>query len=397
MKRGTFRFFISICFLILIICPIFAQNAAELEVRKTQIENALRTSHKILDSHIKKRKSRAAKLIGLKRQIEDRNKLRQTLDAQVRLYQDSLTKYEAELNLFKKHLKRINHEYTELCQRHFIEKKLNTPSLLLFSSKNLEDAFKKWLFWNQYQDIRKTQLKSLVQTVHQLEWMRLNYQELFLKNQQILESQLKTNAQLEKDLIKQDQLIQKLEKDEQKLKNNIVEKEKEFHLLNKQIEKAIAEDRKRKLEKSSTPIISRENLKFTDEKGALPSPVDQGYIIRDYGVQAHPNLKGVNIKNNGIDIATSNNADVKPIADGEVRGIMQISGYKNVILVSHGEFYSLYGNLVGIMVGKGDQVNRSTTLGKAALHSEFEEFTVHLELWHGKDKQDPKNWIQLNE
>ncbi len=113
---------------------------------------------------------------------------------------------------------------------------------------------------------------------------------------------------------------------------------------------------------------------------AMSFPV-RGDIIRDYA-------KG---KNDGIDIAASPGTPVKAAAAGVVAAITEDTNGVPIIVVKHeGNLLTVYSNIAGVTVKKGDQVSRGQKLaeirrdGTAALHFEVRD---------GFDSVDPNDYL----
>jgi murein DD-endopeptidase MepM/ murein hydrolase activator NlpD len=141
-----------------------------------------------------------------------------------------------------------------------------------------------------------------------------------------------------------------------------------------------------------TPETAALSGKFEANRGKLPWPVDKGAITETFGTHAHPVLKGITTYNNGIDIATSKNAPVKAIYEGEVMGVVSIPGSGDAILIKHGEYLTVYSNLGRVTVEKGQKVKTGTVIGNAGENDEGVT-EAHLEIWKGKTKLNPALWI----
>ena len=68
--------------------------------------------------------------------------------------------------------------------------------------------------------------------------------------------------------------------------------------------------------------------RFEQNKGKLPWPVKQGIVVRRFGRQAHPTLRGITISSTGLHIATNSGAVAKSVFSGKILGIFLSSGGK---------------------------------------------------------------------
>ncbi len=135
-------------------------------------------------------------------------------------------------------------------------------------------------------------------------------------------------------------------------------------------------------------------INFSSNKGKLPWPAERGVIIEKFGEHMHPVLKNVRINNNGIDIATIDKAEIRAIFNGEIRKIVAIKGANNTVLIKHGNYFSVYQNLVEVSVKKGDKVKTKQKIGIVYSDKESERGNViHLEIWENNVKMNPETWI----
>src|SRR5690606_35752103 len=129
---------------------------------------------------------------------------------------------------------------------------------------------------------------------------------------------------------------------------------------------------------SLTPEVKAVSDNFAANKGRLPWPVEKGFISGKYGRQPHPLFPKVTIENNGVDIATAEGAAVRAVFDGVVTKIANIDGI--MIMVSHGEYFTIYTNLSEASVKVGDKIRTKQTIGRAGNNSEGADM-VNFQIW----------------
>ncbi len=105
---------------------------------------------------------------------------------------------------------------------------------------------------------------------------------------------------------------------------------------------------------------------FSQRRGQLPWPVDDGFISRSFGRQKHPTLKNIEITNNGIDIRTEESAAVHAVFEGRVAGVQFIPGHDYTVILQHGNYYTVYSNLAETSVAKGDMVKSRQQIGRVS-------------------------------
>ncbi len=156
--------------------------------------------------------------------------------------------------------------------------------------------------------------------------------------------------------------------------------------------------RKKPLSKPDDPtptgIISDTN--FEGNKGKLYWPVANGYICDHFGTHPHALLCIIMIDNDGIDIRTNHNAQVRAVYEGEVSSITVVADEKMVV-IRHGNYFTVYKNLLSTSVTKGQHVNALQPIGIADNNDEGDP-TVTFSIWKaggktGSIKLDPEQWI----
>ena len=197
--------------------------------------------------------------------------------------------------------------------------------------------------------------------------------------------------------------LSRLKQNEQQLKSKLNKQNEEKRNLASAIRKAIEKEIEKQalLDKKSgfkiTPETTALAKSFTTNKGRLPWPVAKGEITGKYGKHRHQIVKTATIENKGIDITTVKGADVRAIFDGKVTSIFIIPGSGKVVMVSHGNYRTVYANLKDVFVVKGDEVSTKEVLGSLLPSENGSVSEAHLEIWKistgNMDTVDPSLWI----
>ena len=132
---------------------------------------------------------------------------------------------------------------------------------------------------------------------------------------------------------------------------------------------------------------------FKRNKGKLPWPVDKGIITTGFGDHEYPGLRGSSVKNNGIDINSAAGTEVRAVYKGEVTKVFAILGANYTVLIRHGEFLSVYQNLVNVRVKTGDKVLTKEAMGDAFSDEDNSISLVHFEIWQEKRILNPEEWL----
>jgi septal ring factor EnvC (AmiA/AmiB activator) len=143
-----------------------------------------------------------------------------------------------------------------------------------------------------------------------------------------------------------------------------------------------------------TPEVQNLSNNFAANKGRLPWPVEKGFISGQFGKHPHPVFGNVMIDNSGIDITTGEGAAVRAIFEGTVSKVMNVDG--TMIMISHGEFFTIYTNLSGASVKPGDKVSARQVIGHAGKNDEGDNI-VNFQIWKAVGSSskplNPAEWI----
>lgn len=152
-----------------------------------------------------------------------------------------------------------------------------------------------------------------------------------------------------------------------------------------------------KIEKSSenTPK-SYGSQGFAAMKGKLPRPVSGEFKITSrFGRQSLPDLPDVVYENPGIDAEVASGASAIAVYEGKVSGVYMLPGYHTVVIVNHGNYYTVYGNISSPSVSVGQEVSAGHRLGTIAPDEDNQNrSSIHFEVWRNRDKLNPMEWLR---
>ena len=143
---------------------------------------------------------------------------------------------------------------------------------------------------------------------------------------------------------------------------------------------------------SLTPEAAALASNFESNRGRLPWPVEKGFISGRFGRHPHPVETKVMIDNYGVNIRTDDNAIARAVFDGTVANVFYISGAGWNILVTHGNYFTVYSGLQSTKVKKGDNVHTKQAIGVVGANDEGDN-VINFQVWKGASKMDPEGWI----
>ncbi|WP_268848411.1 murein hydrolase activator EnvC family protein [Flavobacterium aestivum] len=168
----------------------------------------------------------------------------------------------------------------------------------------------------------------------------------------------------------------------------------------KEVEKAIAKE-----EPTKAPVVAVSTTKvdltpygkvdsdnFKSNRGKLPWPVDKGYISLGYGDQAHPVYKTLVIHNSGLEFATDSGANARAVFAGVVSSVIIISPVNKLVMLQHGDFFTIYQNLSSVSVSKGDKVSIKQSLGKIKTNGDGKTI-LKFAITQNTTYTNPRTWL----
>lgn len=135
---------------------------------------------------------------------------------------------------------------------------------------------------------------------------------------------------------------------------------------------------------------------FSSMRGRLPSPSSGSFTVTSrFGRQSMPDLPDVVYDNPGIDAESDAGASARAVFKGKVSGVYLLPGYNTVVIVNHGNYYTVYGNISSPSVKTGDAVDAGALLGRLALdEDDLSHSSIHFEVWKNREKLNPQDWLR---
>ncbi len=146
---------------------------------------------------------------------------------------------------------------------------------------------------------------------------------------------------------------------------------------------------------SLTPDVQSLSNSFAANKGKLPWPVEKGFISGQYGKHPHPLFPKVILDNNGVDISTGEGAAVRAVFDVVVQTVANIDGI--MVMINHGEYFTVYTNLSSSNVKVGDKVSIRQVIGRAGKNDDGDNM-MNFQVWKVSGNSNfftvnPAEWI----
>jgi septal ring factor EnvC (AmiA/AmiB activator) len=141
-----------------------------------------------------------------------------------------------------------------------------------------------------------------------------------------------------------------------------------------------------------TPQTALLSSSFAGNRGRLPWPVAHGFLAQHFGRHAHPVLKHVMVDNRGVDIQTNQGEAVRSVFAGRVLTVAQVPGMNTIVMIQHGEYFTVYAKLRSVSVHEGQQVGARDTIGAAATDADGTA-QVQFQVWRNSANLNPESWL----
>jgi septal ring factor EnvC (AmiA/AmiB activator) len=430
------KFVISIS-IVFLVSSFFSQTSSTaLKKEQKKIENKISNTKTLLNTVKNNANISLNELRIVDNQIKNREALVAVYDNQVQASEIKMREKSNEINTLKNKSIKLKRQYRAMLLYAYKHRNNSGKLMYILSSSNYNEAYKRNKYIKKIASAQKRQVAIIKQHRQLISQEIKNVS--FEKSQKLVsleqKKQEKANIELDKNLLATN--LNKLKNQEQKLNAQLLIEEKKKQELKQKITNAIRTEisiaenkRKKKAEKEEKEKIAKKEKKvvkekpnneikptkvktptnvivpekvtpkpkvekevvfvesdenialgtsFATNKGKLPWPVSSGSITEKYGRNAHPTLSGVFTNNNGIDISCPIGQSVRAIFEGEVTSVFTITGAGKVVIVTHGNYKTVYSNLQSTDVKIGSKVQTKQKIG--TLLSEGNISICHFEI-----------------
>ena len=374
--------------------PSYSQQSRS-SLEKERDENLVRIqeAETILDQTEKSKNITVGKLNVINKQIRNREGLIVNLRSDINIQSNEIIIIRNLISSLKRDLTILNGEYSNMIYSSFKSRSSLDKLTYIFSSKDYNQMFRRFNYIFQYSKFRKNQIIEINKVSAELENQEINLSEVNKKQKKLLSDELSENNKLQKLKGRQRKVISDLNKKQRNLRKEISERKEALENLDKLIRDIIRREKEALILNNDEELNVLEITEgFEANIGKFEWPVRSGFISNRFGEHPHPILKNIKVKNDGIDIQTNRSSKVHAIYTGKVSTVAFIPGMNNVIIINHGEYYTLYAKLKNLKVEKGDIIKEDQII--ADLVTNNDGITqLQFQIWKNNIKLNPENWI----
>jgi murein hydrolase activator len=386
----------------------FAQkDRTKLEQDKKKVEAEIEYTNKLLEKTRENKKSSLNEVVILNKKIGQREKLINTINSEVQAVDYQLNLAQDSITLLEKDLKSLKDEYAKMIYFAYKNKNLYDRLLFVFSAEDFNQAYQRLKYFEYYNEYRKQQALLIQIKQKRLEIKMEDLAAIKNEKNSLLSSEERQRQQLTVEREEKNKSVQSLSKKEKELQKTLKEKEAAARKLQQAIQDIITEEIRLANERASktggvavksglfalTPEEKIISDNFLNNKAKLPWPLEQAIVSSTFGEHAHPVLKNVKTRNNGIDLLTQPGSEARSVFNGVVTRVMNVPNNNNVVIIRHGEFLSVYSNLDQVYVKIGEKVTTKQKIGTVFTNKADSKTELHFEMWQSKTLLNPEDWL----
>jgi len=396
---GSSRYIVLLFFAFFIgfTSPLFSQKSKEqLQREKKENLRKIEEAKKILDQTTDKKKNTLGQLSALNQQIRAQEDLINSIRGELSLLTEEIEETNLIIESLENDLENLKKEYASMVYAAYKANEGFNKLTFIFSASSFNQFFMRLKYMEQYGKARKTQVeqirkvqRTLTDQITIIESKRS--EQNILLAEQLKESRSLTNLRENKSL-----LVDNLQTQEKKLKNDLEDRKKAVARLDNLINNIIKEEiaRAKVAEKTTVDASLKLSNDFIENKSRLPWPVS-GFISQKFGRQKHPVLRGIVVNSTGINIQTKADETVKSIFNGTVSTVAFVPLVGNTVVISHGDYFTVYAGLKKVFVKKGQTINTNQELGEILTNKDGVS-ELKFEIRKSVTALDPQQWLTRN-
>ncbi|MFD1062522.1 murein hydrolase activator EnvC family protein [Winogradskyella litorisediminis] len=383
-----------------------SKEQKELEAKRQQILKELSRYNALYNKEKKKETSVIKQVEDVNYKIRVKQNLIKITNEQANQLTRDINNNQNQITDLRNQLTALKEDYAKMIVKSYKSKSEQSKIMFLLSSDNFKQAYKRLQYINQYKAYQKKQAEEIKTKTEVLQKLNLQLAEQKEQKKKLIAENRKAKRELEQEVAEQEALMALIRKDIKKHSLAIRKKRQEAERIDKEINRlireAIAASNKKAGKTSSTgkfvltPAGKALAANFESNRGKLPWPVDRGVIKSKYGLQRSITDGAVKQNYKSIYIATENNAEVKSVFNGEVYKIMVIKNANPAVMISHGNYITVYMNMASINVKPGQKLKTGDVIGKAFTNKTSGETLLGFRVYKNDATQNPEYWLSKN-
>jgi len=425
---------------------------SSLKNQNKKLQDKIREQERLLQANKRDVTQKMKNLYVINSEIEDHEKSINIIQGDLHSIEGKISALTDELDTLGKQLDERKNRYIQSMRYMHRQRSIQNQLMFIFSAAKFSEMYRRMRFCREYAGHQRAQGEQIMVKQQQIEEKKQELEKARgVKTALLIKGQAEHKA-LQGKQAEQKQVVASLQKQQKTIQSVLEQQRREAAELNAKIEQMIAEEiarqkaeaerrareaeerrrreeeaaRQRELAKSdgsaskrgsskggsakgntssATPdqaasnrsslrdmrpndVDARISGSFESNRGRLPMPITGPYrLVSHFGQYNVSGLSGVRLDNKGINLQGQSGAQARAIFDGVVSAIFDAGGAM-VVMVRHGEYISVYCNLVSVSVRSGQRVSTRQSLGSIG------DNHLHFQLRRGKALLNPENWLR---
>lgn len=403
LKCNRILIAILLCFG-LVINGYSQKSKKDLEKEKKENLKKIQEASKVLEQTKVEKKATLGQLSAINEKVRAQNDLVRTINKEIKWTERDISDNQNIINSIAADVKLLKEEYAKMVYEASKTDNGYNKLLFMFSSESLVEIYLRYKFLEEYAKARKTQAEQIIKVSEELKLQNEKLTAKKVEKEQLLSSVLVESQNLSAVKREKDEILADLKGRENEVKKELAEREKSVRELEKLIEDVLKAELAKAAEKANSTKTPKTNKlaltkegkilsnSFADNQGKLGWPVEYGFISQKFGKHNHPDIQGIVVDNLGIDVQTKKGSEVRCVFDGKVTAIAVVPGMQNVVMVQHGEYFTVYAKVENVKVKMGDTISRKDVIG--TVHTKSNGVSeVQFQVWKTSSKLNPEKWI----
>lgn len=391
------RVFAFILIQFLVTAVIWGQSKEALQLQKQKAYDELKLSRELMAKTAEQRASSVKQLQILQKAINSRANLISAFEAEANLLDKDIHETEVKIAQLSVDNKKNREEYARLIYYAYRNYTHYEKLMYILAGATISQSYQRYKYLKYISDYRVQKANDIENSIKELDLQKTRLNELKNEKLSAMEEKASEQEKLVGQRSRESSMVQSLRNKESQLRSEINEKERIARELEARIREMIEEEARKSnstnIYGALTPEQELVGNDFKRNRGKLPWPVEKGIITVRFGNNEVAGLRGSSVQNNGVDISSSPGTEVRAIFEGQVTKVFAILGANYTVLIRHGEFLSVYQNLVNVRVKTGDKVVTKQRLGEAFTDESENVASIHFEVWQERNILNPEDWI----
>lgn len=391
------RYTISVLFSLLPLL-IFAQNSVDKlrQTREKTLKEIEYANQLLKETEGKTRKS-VNEINIINHRLTKRKEVLLGLEMEVSIITDDIEKNLNDISSIEQEINKIKQVYAAMVTNLYKKKISRFRAMYFVASNNFNQLYKRIHTVKLYNNYLKAERLKLENMRAEINVQNRELEEL-KRNKDLMVNRTRQEAiVIQREIGQKNKLVRQLKQRQKEIEADIRNKEKTAKKLESELRKIIDEERKKLSAESNVSMTPADRIvsnDFEKNSGKLPWPTQKGIITGKYGEHPHPDYKNVMVRNDGVYIATTEGEPVRSIFKGIVSRVFQIPsepGYS--VIIKHGQYFSVYHNLINVNVKAGQNVNTKEEIGTVFTDKQSRETILYFQIWKDRQKNDPEIWL----